>query len=356
MKFAANEILEKALNKGASDVHVTVGTAPILRINGRLVKMDEYTPFEVSDVEYFTKQLLTQEQQEIFAVNKDLDFSFSLGRASRFRVNTFYQRGYPALALRVIPYRIPSLEELGLPSLFDNFAALNQGLVLIVGPTGHGKSTTLAALIDRINSQREAHIITIEDPIEYVFQNNRSLIDQREMYLDTHSWEVALRSVLRQDPNVVLIGEMRDYETISSAITIAETGHLVFASLHTNSCSQTIDRIIDVFPEVQQAQVRAQLSSVIEAVVSQRLIPSLKGNLTPAVEIMLATPAVKNLIREGKTHQIDNVISTSSDLGMLSLERSLASLVLNNAISYEEALKFTIKPDELGRLTNVKGK
>ncbi|MEK7595819.1 MAG: PilT/PilU family type 4a pilus ATPase [Patescibacteria group bacterium] len=350
MKFAANELLENVIAKKASDLHVVVGVPPVMRVNSRLIRMEEYSSFTPEDVEYFLEQLLSQEQKEIFSVNKDLDFSFSLGRASRFRVNAFFQRGYPSVALRTIPFRIPTLSELNMPDILANLAALNQGMILIVGPTGSGKSTTIAAMIDRINSERDAHILSIEDPIEYVFVNNKALIEQREMYLDTHSWEVALRSVLRQDPNVVMVGEMRDFETISSAITIAETGHLVLATLHTNSAAQTIDRIIDVFPEVQQQQVRVQLSSILEAIVSQRLVPSVNGSLVPSVEVLLSSPAVRNLIREGKTHQIDNVVSTSFDLGMVSLERSLAGLVAAGTVSIEQALRFTIKPDELSRL------
>ncbi len=350
MKFAANELLEKTINQKASDLHITVGVPPVIRVNTRLITLTEYQALTAEDVEFFVGQLLSQEQKEIYSVNKDLDFSFSLGKASRFRVNAFYQRGYPSVALRAIPFRVPTLDELNLPDIIETLCTLNQGLVLIVGPTGHGKSTTIAAMIDQINSQRDAHIVTIEDPIEYVFVNNKSLIEQREMYLDTHSWEVALRSVLRQDPNVVMVGEMRDFETISSAITIAETGHLVVATLHTNSAAQTIDRIIDVFPEVQQQQVRVQLSSILEAIISQRLMPSVRGTLIPAVEVLLSSPAVRNLIREGKTHQIDNVISTSYDLGMVSLERSLSQLVLAGTVSMEEALRYTTKPDELQRL------
>lgn len=350
MKFAANELLEKTINKRASDLHVTVGSSPIIRVNTKLIKLDEYPVMAPDDVEYFVGQLLSQEQKEIYSVNKDLDFSFSLGKASRFRVNAFYQRGYSSVALRVIPFRIPTLEELNLPNIMTSLCSLNQGLILIVGPTGHGKSTTIAAMIDKINSERDAHIVTIEDPIEYVFVDKKSLIEQREMYLDTHSWEVALRSVLRQDPNVVVIGEMRDFETISAAITIAETGHLVLATLHTNSAAQTIDRIIDVFPEVQQQQVRVQLSSILEAIISQRLIPTTNSELVPATEVLLSSPAVRNLVREGKTHLIDNTVATSYDLGMLSLERSLSSLVLNNVVSLEEALKFTMKPDDLTRM------
>ncbi|MBI4091324.1 PilT/PilU family type 4a pilus ATPase [candidate division WWE3 bacterium] len=350
MKFAANELLEKTIARKASDLHVVVGVNPVIRVNSKLVNLGEYPPFSPEDVEFFLGQLLSQEQKEIFSVNKDLDFSFSLGKASRFRVNAFYQRGYPSVALRVIPFRVPTLEELNLPKILTTLCNLNQGLILIVGPTGQGKSTTIAAMVDRINTQRDSHIITIEDPIEYVFVNNRALIEQREMYLDTHSWEVALRSVLRQDPNIVVIGEMRDFETISAAITIAETGHLVFATLHTNSASQTVDRIIDVFPEVQQQQVRVQLSSILEAIVSERLVPSILGNLVPATEILLSSSAIRNLIREGKSHMIDNTIATGFDLGMVSLERSLASLVMNDVISFDEAMKFTLKPDELNRL------
>ncbi|MDP1710388.1 MAG: type IV pilus twitching motility protein PilT, partial [candidate division WWE3 bacterium] len=246
--------------------------------------------------------------------------------------------------------KIPTLDELSLPKILSDFCNLPQGFILVTGPTGHGKSTTIAAMIQRINETRPVHVITIEDPIEYIYPHQNALVDQREMHLDTYSWEVALRSALRQDPDVVMIGEMRDYETIAAAITIAETGHLVFATLHTNSAAQTVDRIIDAFPSTQQQQVRVQLSLILEGVIAQRLVPSLPGGLIPAVEIMLPSPAVRSVIREGKTHQLDNIISTSFDQGMVSLERALAQLVNEGKLDLEVAKAHALRPEELTRL------
>jgi twitching motility protein PilT len=276
--------------------------------------------------------------------------SYAFKDVARFRINAYYERGKPAAAFRLIPSRIRSIEELKLPGVFHQFAKLPQGFVLVTGPTGSGKSTTLAAILQEVNNSRPCHIITIEDPIEYMYPRGVALVDQREMHEDTHSWEIALRSALRQDPDVVLVGEMRDYETISSAITLAETGHLVFATLHTNNAAQTIDRIIDVFPEHQQEQVRTQLSNIVEAVVAQRLVPIQGGGRRAANEILLVTPAVRNLIREGKTHQIDNVIRTSMDMGMKSLEHSLVDLVREGLITVEQAETYAVHPEEIVRL------
>jgi twitching motility protein PilT len=254
----------------------------------------------------------------------------------------------------LIPTVIPGFGELNLPTVIEQLCDIHQGLVLVVGPTGQGKSTTIAAMIDRINVTRSEHIVSIEDPIEYVFVNKKSIIEQREMFLDTHSWDIALKSVLRQDPNVVFIGEMRDVDTMTAALQISETGHLVFATLHTNSASQTIDRIIAAFPETKRAEVRVQLGQVLEVVISQRLLPSDKKGMVPAIEIMLGTDGVKNIIREGKTFLLDNVINTSSQIGMISLERSLANLITAGDIDFTVALKYTQKPDELKRLVNIK--
>ncbi|OGC68681.1 hypothetical protein A2415_01875 [candidate division WWE3 bacterium RIFOXYC1_FULL_39_7] len=356
MKINATQLLEKTIAANSSDLHVVVGAKPFLRINTKLSVMEDMPPFTVDDVEFFLSQILDQDQRQILEVNKELDFSISLGTKSRFRVNAFYQKGYPSVALRVIPLVIPSIESLGLPSNLINICDLKQGLVLVVGPTGQGKSTTLAAMIDRINDSRSEHILTVEDPIEYVFTNKKSLIEQREMFLDTHSWEVALKSILRQDPNVVLIGEMRDIETMSAALQISETGHLVFATLHTTSASHTIERIIASFPESKRAEVRVQLAQVIEVIISQRLLPSEKKGMVPAVEIMLGTDAVKNIVREGKTHMLDNVINTSAQVGMISLERSLAIHVSGGLVDYDVAAKYTSKPDELKRLLDLVSK
>ena len=350
MKLNVTEILEKVLNSKASDLHVVTGSPLTIRVNTQLRTLEGAPdPLVVDDVDYLLSQIMDEQQKEIFEVNKELDFSVALGNKARFRVNAFFQKGYPAIALRVIPMIVPSIKQLNLPDIIYNLCELKQGLVLVVGPTGHGKSTTIASMIDRVNETRAEHIITVEDPIEYIFSNKKSLIVQRELFLDTHSWDIALKSILRQDPNVVLIGEMRDMETISATLQIAETGHLVFATLHTNSAAQTVDRIIASFPESKRSEVRSQLAQVIEVVVSQRLMYSEKSGIVPAVEILLANEAVRNTIREGKTHMLDNVIQTSTSLGMISLERSLANLIVDGLISYEVAIKYANRPDELKR-------
>ena len=346
-KINATAILEKVLEMGASDLLLSVTNAPVIRINGRLQPLPDSSPTTAEDIEFFLSQILKADQKDIFDVNKEIDFSVALGNKARFRVNAFYQRGYPSVAMRAIPMKVPDLNELNMPETIEYLCNLKQGLVLVVGPTGHGKSTTIAAMIEKINTTRAEHIVTIEDPIEYLFTNKQSLIEQREMYLDTHSWDVALKSVLRQDPNIVMVGEMRDVQTMSAVLQISETGHLVLATLHTNSAAQTIERVIVSFPEGKQSQVRQQLAQTIEAVVSQRLIPSKSGCLIPAVEILLATDAIRNLVREGKTHMIDNTISTSLGLGMCDLEHSLAKLVNEGKVEVEEAMKFSLKPDNL---------
>ena len=343
------EILEEALRRGASDIHLMVGVYPTLRIDGKLVPMTKGGSPSPEVIEKLVLSLCSPEQKELLMTNKEIDFSFALSNMARFRVNAFYQKGYLSAALRLIPSRIPTLEELHLPKLLANFSKLRQGFILITGPTGHGKSTTIASILNEINETRSMHIVTVEDPIEYVYPSKKALIAQREMHLDTHSWEIALRSVLREDPDVVLVGEMRDYETIEAALTIAETGHLVFATLHTNSASQTIDRIVGVFPENQQDQIKLQLSNVIEAIISMRLIPGSQGGRFPVLEILLGTSAVKNVIREGKTHLMDNVIQTSSQVGMVTLENSLAALIKTGKITLETALSYSLKTEELMR-------
>jgi len=345
-----NQLLETTYKRKASDLHLMVGYQPTLRIDGVLVPLADLPVLDEEKVKELVFALLTDEQKDQFLVNKELDFSFELKGKARFRVNTYFTKGQMAAALRMIPLKIRTIEELNLPKICHEFAQLQQGFVLVTGPTGHGKSSTLAAIIDEINRSRAVHIVTVEDPIEYVYTGGKSLISQREMKADTHSWEIALRSVLREDPDVVLVGEMRDYETIAAALTIAETGHLVFATLHTNSAAQTVDRIVDVFPEHQQPQVRMQLSAVLEAVFSQRLIPALKGGRVPAAEVLLATPAVRTTIREGKTHLIDNIIQTSAEIGMMTLEMSLASLVKEGKIGRAEAERYALRPAELQRL------
>jgi twitching motility protein PilT len=356
MKISATQVLEKTLERKASDLHLMVGAKPVIRINTKLMDVEDMPVLMVEDVEFILSQILDQDQRQILEVNKELDFSVSLGNKARFRVNAFYQKGYPSIALRLIPTIIPTLQELNLPQVIEQICEIHQGLVLVVGPTGQGKSTTIASMIDRINTMRAEHIVSVEDPIEYVFVNKKSIIEQREMYLDTHSWEIALKSVLRQDPNVVFVGEMRDMETISAALQISETGHLVFATLHTNSASQTIERIIATYPESKRSEVRVQLAQVLEVVISQRLLPSDKKGMVPAIEIMLGTDAVKNIIREGKTFLLDNVINTSSQIGMVSLERSLANLIMAGDVDFNSAMKYSSKPDELKRLVNMKNK
>lgn len=350
MAMNASKLLEDVLTKGASDLHLSVNIPPVVRIERELSQLPGYEVMTEEDISLFLTKVLNEEQKSIFEVNKEVDFSIALSNKARFRVNAFYQKGYPSVALRVIPMDIPRLSDLKLPQTIAKLCDATQGLILVVGPTGHGKSTTIAAMIDYINETRSDHIITIEDPIEYIFQNKKSLIEQREMFLDTHSWDGALRAILRQDPDVVFIGELRDIETIQSCLTIAETGHLVFATMHTNSASQSIDRMISSFPEVKQLQIKLQLSQVLEAVISQRLIPSEVNGVVPANEIMLGSDAIKSLIREGKTHQLDNVISTSSNVGMIGLDSSLTLLVNKGDITEEQAMKYSLDPETLRRL------
>lgn len=348
------ELLHLTSQRQASDLHLLVGSPPLLRIDGELVPAGDYPLLSPEETKLLIFELVNDQQKELLLANKEIDFSCQFADMGRFRVNAYYQKGTLAAALRLIPARIKTVDELRLPPLYNQFAQLQQGLVLVTGPTGHGKSSTLAAMINLINQTRTAHIVTIEDPIEYVHNPIKCAISQRELHGDTHSWQVALRSALREDPDVVLVGEMRDYETIAAALTVAETGHLVFATLHTNSAAQTIDRVIDVFPENQQPQVRMQLSNALEAVVAQRLIPATGGGRIPATEVLLATSAVKNTIREGKTHQLDNVIQTSGELGMMSLEASLAAWVRQGTVTLEVAQKYCLRPEELLRL--VKGR
>lgn len=342
--------LQNIVDLKASDLHLIAGVPPSIRIDGELAPAAGAGVLTPDDINGLLKQILTGEQLERFAVNKEIDFSLAFSEKARFRVNAYTQKGTTAVAFRQIPLAIPKIEDLGLPTLLHSFINLRQGFVLVTGPTGHGKSTTLAAMLDEINRTRAAHIVTIEDPIEFVFKPQKSIISQREMRSDTHSWEIALRSVLREDPDVVLVGEMRDYETIAAALTVAETGHLVFATLHTNSAAQTIDRIVDVFPDGQQKQIRLQLSNVLEAVFSQRLIPAITGGRVVGYEVMLGTTAIKTAIREGKTYQIETILETSQEAGMSTLERSLADLVKRGLIALEVAQSWSLRPEELNRL------
>ena len=352
---AANieSLLEITVDRGASDLHLIVGTYPTLRIDGRLTPLSDQFLLTKEIVEELIFAMLNEEQKEVFLKEKELDFSIGLEDRGRFRVNVFYQRGTLGAALRLIPQKIRTIEELGLPSICEDFTKPSQGFVLVTGPTGHGKSTTLAAMVDRVNQEKACHIITVEDPIEYIHTSKKAIVDQRELHLDTHSWGIALRSVLREDPDVVLIGEMRDLETISAAITIAETGHLVFATLHTNNAAQTVDRIIDVFPPRQQPQIRMQLAGSLLGVISQRLLPRIGGGRILASELMVATSAVRNIIREGKTHQIDNIIQTSGEAGMILIDASLAYLVKAGRVTLDTARSYSIRPEELVRIVET---
>jgi len=344
------ELLQLTVKEQASDLHLSVGHSPSLRISGRLVPLLKKKKLASNDAKGLSEALMTGQQLERFSKEREIDFSYSFENIARFRVNVFFQRGEVSIALRLIPTRIKTIEELNLPPILHKFTKASQGFVLIAGPSGQGKSTTLAALIDEINHTRAEHIITIEDPIEYLFEDDRSIINQREVYQDTLTFARALRSTFREDPNVIMVGEMRDPETIATAITAAETGHLVFATLHTNSASQTIHRIVDSFPPEQQTQIRAQLSGSLLGVISQRLIPRIKGGLIPACEIMISNPAVANLIRENKIHELPLVIETSAEAGMISLNRVLAILVKNKEISLENALNYSFNPSELKML------
>jgi len=343
-------LLEEVVKKKASDLHLQVGLPPMLRVDGKLVPVTGADLLSDEAVEGLIFAILDEDQKQILLKDKEFDFSFAFGDLGRFRVNAFHERGNLAAALRLIPNEILSIEQLGLPPIVSKFADYPRGLVLVTGPTGSGKSTSLAALIHKINMERAEHIITIEDPIEYTHRSKRSVIVQREVHYDTYSFSAALRSALREDPDVVLIGEMRDLETIASAITIAETGHLVFATLHTNSAAQSIDRMIDVFPPHQQPQIRSQLSNILMAICSQRLVPAIGGGRIAAAEILIATPAVRNIIREGKTHQLEAVIQTGSEFGMQSMDKTLAGLVHAGSISYDEARNVAVDQDELDRL------
>ena len=343
-------LLEEVIKRRASDLHLQVGLPPMLRVDGALIPVPGYDGLDESNVEALVFAILDQDQQQILMKDKEFDFSFAFGNLGRFRVNAFHERGNLAAALRLIPNEIKSVQELGMPQVVTSFAEYPRGLVLVTGPTGSGKSTTLAALVDKINSERSHHIITIEDPIEFTHKSKKSVVVQREVHYDTYSFSAALRSSLRQDPDVVLIGEMRDLETISAAITIAETGHLVFATLHTNSAAQSIDRMIDVFPPHQQPQIRSQLANILQGICSQRLVPSIGGGRVVAAEVLVANPAVRNIIREGKSHQLDAVIQTGADQGMQTMDRTLVSLVQAGTISYDNAREYAVDLTEFERL------
>jgi len=331
-------LLKLVAQQNASDLHLVVGRYPTFRIDGKLIPYAQEKILTPQDTKDISDAILNGDNKKKLLEEGQADFSYSLEDKARFRVNAFVQQGRISIAFRLIPMKIRPLEELNVPKSLYDFSKYSQGLVLLVGPVGHGKSTTIASIIDYINHNQAKHIITIEDPIEYVYEPDKCIINQREIYQDSKSFQTALKAVFREDANVVVIGEMRDLETIGTALTAAETGHLIFATLHTNDSAQTIDRIIDVFPAHQQNQVRMQLASTLLGVISQRLIPRVDGGRIPAMEIMLKNNAVENLIREGKTYQLDNVIETNLDQGMVSINRSLAELVKGGVISLDNAL------------------
>ncbi len=342
-----NELLTATARQNASDLHLAVGRRPTFRVDGALVAIQTEAPLTPESIDQLISTLLTPEQRQAFLEKRQLDFAYSFEDKARFRVNVYFQRGYMAASLRLIPARIKTVEELNLPPMLHEFPKLSQGFVLMVGPAGHGKSTTLAAMLDEVNHNRTDHIVTVEDPIEYIFTQDRCIISQREVGSDTVGFHSALKTVLRQDPDVIMIGEMRDSVSISTAMTASETGHLVFSTLHTNSASQTIDRIIDSFSPEQQGQVVSQLASTLVGIISQRLIPRLSGGRVPATEIMIVNPAIRNLIRERKIYQIDLVIETSMQDGMVTLNRSLSELVKNKEVSLENAELYSPNPAEL---------
>lgn len=345
-----DDLLKIVFDTGSSDLHLVVGSPPTLRTHGRLSFVPNEPVLDTASVNQLMMETMKPEQKERFLAEKEWDYSYAVAGVARFRVNAYTQKSSAAGAFRLIPEKIPTIEDLKLPQICHTFAKLQQGFILVTGPTGQGKSSTLAAIIEEINATRAEHIVTIEDPVEFVYQNKKSIVSQREIGGDTDSFERALKSVLREDPNVVLVGEMRDLETMKAAMTTAETGHLVFATLHTNSASQTIDRIVDSFPEEQQEQIKAQLANSLEAVFSQRLIPTKDGKRVVATEVMVSTPAVKSNIREGKTHQIDNIIQTSQEMGMVLLENSLAGLVNSGVVDKEMAYRYANHPTVLARL------
>ena len=342
-------------DRQGSDLLLSGGSPPRIRVNGRLLPLEGMAPLTGADIDALARPLLNAEQEATFEEQMDVDFSFSWEDTARLRGSMFTQRGETSLALRIIPARIPTYDELGLPKAAEWLATLPRGFVLVTGPTGSGKSTTLASIIDRINETRAVHILTIEDPVEYVHNHKRSAVSQREVGLDSPSFDRALRSALREDPDVLLIGEMRDIESIQIALTMAETGHLVFGTLHTNDAPQAIDRIVDVFPAWRQEQTRVQLAASLAAVVAQRLVPRIGGGMVAAFEVLVATNPVRNLIRENRSNQLQNVMMTNAKEGMQTLEASLVELIANGTITYEDALGVTARPKELVRALDQRG-
>lgn len=351
------KLLEITVNNKASDLHLLAGILPNIRIDGVLKPLKDIEVLQPHNIEEMIFSILTPEQKELLITNKELDFSYGYGGGiygdeGRFRVNAYYQRGYLAAAFRFLPPKIRNIEELGLPKICHDFGTLKQGFILVTGPTGHGKSTTIAAILNEINMKESVHIISIEDPIEYIYPLGNSIISQREVGSDTHSWAMALRAALREDPDVVLVGEMRDTETMQAAITLAETGHLVFATLHTNSAAQSIDRIVDAFPDYQRSQIRVQLAAILKGIISQRLIPKIGGGRAVAAEILIGNSAVASNIRDGKTHLIDSIIQTSKEAGMVTIDSSLAQLVMGGIITLDDAKGYALHEQELLRMVN----
>lgn len=350
LRFTMDDLLRVTVERGASDLHLTVGLPPMLRVSGKLTPT-EFPRLMPDDTKRLIYSILNDKQKEKFEKTWELDCSHGVRGFGRFRVNVFRQRGVVGASLRAIPGSIPTRQELHLPQILEEVVKRPHGLVLVTGATGMGKSTTLACMLDMVNSERSSHMITVEDPIEYVHPHKKSMVNQRELGQDTLSWGNALRAVLREDPDVILVGEMRDLETIAGTLTAAETGHLVFSTLHTADAAQTVDRIIDVFPSHQQQQIRIQLAGVLEAVFSQQLVPHSSGvGRVPAVEVMVATSAIRNLIREGKTHQIYNALQTGLKHGMQTMEQCLLDLYTNKQVSYEDAVSHTMHSDDLRRM------
>jgi len=356
LRVSLQQLLKAMIDKGASDMHITTGVPPLLRVDGSVMPL-QLPPLGPIESKYLCYSILTEEQKIAFEKNNELDFSFGIKGVSRFRANLFLQRGAVAGAFRAIPFKVRTFEELGLPPIVAELAQKPRGLVLVTGPTGSGKSTTLAAIIDKINSETRQHIITVEDPIEFVHSSKLCVVNQREVGADTASFKIALKYILRQDPDVVLVGEMRDLETIEAALTIAETGHLVFGTLHTNSCVQTINRIVDVFPTGQQQQIRAQLSFVLAGVLSQHLIARMDGpGRSLALEVMVPNPAIRNLIRDDKVHQIYSAMQVGQEkFGMQTLNQSLFGLYQKRLISHDEAFANSTEHDELRTMIEGKG-
>jgi twitching motility protein PilT len=343
--------MEKVIEREASDLHLTSGLAPVLRMDGRLIPLDDYPKLGSEHVKKLIYEILTDGQRVKLERDLELDLSYSLPGKARFRINLYWQRGSLGAALRLIPFHIKSPKELGLPNIVEKLAQKPRGFILITGPTGCGKSTTIASMINIINHTQDVHVMTIEDPIEFLHSHGKSMINQREVGIDTHSFIAALRHVLRQDPDVIVIGEMRDLETISIALTAAETGHLVFATLHTQDAPQSIDRIIDVFPPQQQHQIRIQLAGTLQAILAQQLLPRKDGTgRVPAVEVLMATPAIRNMIREQKVHQIYTAMQAGYNVGMQTMDQALANLVKANIVSYQEAFSRAINPEEFNRI------